>query len=174
MLPASLTSEDGTSVRCDGVPTSHTSPGGEALPGPYTASLAFSYDLQELLWAQRLDYYPAAELLGVEPATVSQGRSELVLSVAAAGLVDGGEEARCRLEALDGGLAGKSYIASRVLYQSSSRVECTFGAIPNGGYAVTLASNGAQYVAARTPIRVLPAVQILGADPPLVLRHMPG
>jgi len=49
-----------------------------------------SFDLQELQWAQRLDYYPAPVLIRVEPAKVTQGRSELVFSVSADGLVNGG------------------------------------------------------------------------------------
>ena len=113
-LPAGLVSEDGTSVRCDGVPASY-SKDGVPVPGPYRASLAFSYDLQELLWAQPLDYYAAPELHEVEPAMVSQGAAELVLAVSAAGLPDGGGEAKCRLDPAAGS-SGASYYASRVLY----------------------------------------------------------
>lgn len=53
-------------------------------------------------------------------------------------------------------------------------MECTFGAVPNGAYSLSLASNGAQYARASTTLRVLPAVQILDVDPPAVLRHTPG
>jgi len=171
-LPASLVSVDGTSVRCDGVPAAPSS-GGVTLPGPYSASLAFSYDLQELLWPQRLEYYPAPALHSVGPARVSQGGAELLLTVAATGLVDGGEGARCRLDPLPGS-PGSRLQAARVLYLSSSSTTCTFGAVPNGHYSLALASNGAQYVTAGTTVRVLPALQILDVDPPHVLRHTPG
>lgn len=135
-------SADGTAVRCDGVPTSF-SVGGALVPGRYAVALAFSWDLQQLLWEQPLDYFPAPQLLDVVPATVRQSQAVRVLSIAAAGLLEDAGGARCRLEPSSGsGSQGAAYFASSVIYLSSSALECTFGAVPNGAYVVSLASNG--------------------------------
>jgi hypothetical protein len=67
-VPATFTSDDGTSIRCDDVPTSFSLADGTAIIGAYEVLLRFSYDLQELVWPQTLAYYPAPVLQTVTPA----------------------------------------------------------------------------------------------------------
>jgi len=65
---ATFTSDDGTSIRCDDVPTAFTLADGTPVAGAYDVLLRFSYDLQELVWPQTLLYYPAPVLQTVTPA----------------------------------------------------------------------------------------------------------
>ena len=55
-LEAAMISDDGTQIECPGVPTWMQDQMGGLVPGPFVASLAFSYDKQELLWGKPVWY----------------------------------------------------------------------------------------------------------------------
>ena len=119
----------------------------------------------------------------MSPERVVQSQGELVLTVEATGLVDSGDELKCRLvpQGPDGESAFASEHlawASRIMYEAAvapDKIECTFGLVPPGVYVLGLAINRVQWVSAdASPTRVLSAMQILDVEPVAVLRHSPG
>lgn len=102
--------------------------------------------------------------------TLSQ--SELVLSVTGTGILNSGDELRCRLRSLDN--SSLAYEASLVVFDSSEEVQCTFAIVPRGPYDVLLSVNGRQTVTAPEPVQVLSAIQIIDAEPPAVQSRATG
>lgn len=67
VIRATLSSDDGTQVTCAGVPTTFVEDAEALEDFGFNSSLRFSYDLQEFLWDQRLEYFPPPALKAVTP-----------------------------------------------------------------------------------------------------------
>ena len=104
---------------------------------------------------------------------MSQSQAELSLLVSGTNLTDGGSDAACRLTV--SGNSSAVFHATRVTFFSSTKVECTLGAVPDGRYSLEYSSNGVQYSRAPGSSRIFiqAALIILDVEPPAVLRDSP-
>ena len=70
VIRASLISDDGTAIGCLGAPTAFDTAPSQDL-GRFNVSLRFTYDMQEFLWDQELDYFAPPRLKGIDPIRVT-------------------------------------------------------------------------------------------------------
>jgi hypothetical protein len=120
VIRATLSSDDGTEIICENVPTTFVEGDADREDFSFFVSLRFSYDLQEFLWDQNLEYFPPPALDIVDPSILTLSQSELVLSVTGTGILDSGDELRCRLRPLDN--ATLQYEASLIVFSSAEAV----------------------------------------------------
>jgi hypothetical protein len=120
---ATLDSTDGTHLSCNGLPRSPALAGVPAL-APFNATLAVTYDLQELLWHKPLYFYATPTLSVLEPSRATVSQSELLVSIQGTDIEDGGSAAVCKLESVND--PTKKYLASRITFKSREEVECVW------------------------------------------------
>jgi hypothetical protein len=70
VVRATLTSQDGSAFACLGAPTAFETALSQDL-GRFNVSLRFTYDLQEFLWDQELDYFAPPRLTAIDPIRVT-------------------------------------------------------------------------------------------------------
>lgn len=70
VLHANLSSNDGSAVSCDNMPTSFQ--GNVSATSNYRVTLSLTYDLQEIQWNKTLEYYLAPSVDAIRPWRVTQ------------------------------------------------------------------------------------------------------
>jgi hypothetical protein len=98
--------------------------------------------------------------------------TEFAIEMRGSGFLDAGVELSCKLTSTNA--TRTEYNANLVAYESTNSAFCIFDIIPQDVYDVGLSLNAYQYVQAEIPFIVLPAIELLDAEPASIMSRQIG